>query len=675
MITEENAKISLCRFSYVNPKGDVWLERLADVCMESGKPCLKKFKGKAVGSQNRSEGEDRESIYGTGAKIEKGQIGVWKWWERDNYNQPGKIQSVSEILEDDNKYNAIEICEIPEASDIYDMLECLEKGIQIPSLLSRTVLFRYRAALEGILIRIDCFTQAGGGKVKLDENNERTFMRCGFTLADIFSFQEKSFGERKVIFRCDLQDKGKILSLSINSFLRKRIMRQMKENKVDVEKNRKFFEQFLRQIAEPDLAEELAKRYGMAENRASQMVYRYVERGQVRLSGNDVDGKVLIRFVERNEVLKKQAVAEWTRQNLEALEQKKSKLEDEIRGLLQKKGEVEMERDDAETSKRKAIEETKSLRITIDKLNRKKEEIEEEIKKKLNQMREDAAGFITEWTLFAPSSEKSMGTRAVSETNGWRFIPGTTVTGEAEDCINTEILEENLEDAGVGETWRKELAAFFAAAYLKKFPLLLAGPQAGALADAVAVSVVGKRAAHLSCCGAFSRDALTKARKEEILAVENPFHPDWLSALVESGSTEKTWQLWLTPFTEDLTMEPQSLYQYVWPVLTECFVEMECFSKKKSEGDFFPGILAAENQKTEKCGLRLPKSGKFLEMRLREVLSLAEAFGGKREELEFLLGYLPWRVVRGETASLEEDSKVYAGLSKEAKKLLERYEE
>lgn len=102
---------------------------------------------------------------------------------------------------------------------------------------------------------------------------------------------------------------------------------------------------------------------------------------------------------------------------------------------------------------------------------------------------------------------------------------------------------------------------------------------------------------------------------------------------------------------------------------------MECFSKKKSEGDFFPGILAAENQKTEKCGLRLPKSGKFLEMRLREVLSLAEAFGGKREELEFLLGYLPWRVVRGETASLEEDSKVYAGLSKEAKKLLERYEE
>ena len=220
-----------------------------------------------------------------------------------------------------------------------------------------------------------------------------------------------------------------------------------------------------------------------------------------------------------------------------------------------------------------------------------------------------------------------------------------------------ETLLNELGEAGVSNEYTQIMACFLYAAYRNRQPLLLAGPHGSIIADAFSVSLFGKTAGILDCSEPFSRDALKRAEESEdqVIIIKNAFRDPWMASIMELMQDAKKQYFVVHPFVEDLAIEPQSIYNYTFPVITEVLVDH--FAGK----NFVGGMMAqsyTEHSSVEAAPdglLRKLRMGKFAAVRLQHVLAdTQDMLATESKDVAFLLAYFPYAYVTGQISLLED---------------------
>lgn len=218
-------------------------------------------------------------------------------------------------------------------------------------------------------------------------------------------------------------------------------------------------------------------------------------------------------------------------------------------------------------------------------------------------------------------------------------------------------LLNELGEAGVSNEYAQMLSCFLYAANRNRQPLLLAGPHSASIADAFSVSLFGKTAGILDCSEPFSRDAMKRAAdsEDQVIIIKNVFRDPWMTSIMDLLQDAEKQYFVVHPFVEDLSIEPRSLYNYIFPVITEVLVD-------HFAGQNFTGGIMEQSyteytpvKVTPDSILRKLRLGKYAAIRLQQVLSDAQnILGTENKDMAFLLAYFPYAYVTGQISLLED---------------------
>ena len=151
------------------------------------------------------------------------------------------------------------------------------------------------------------------------------------------------------------------------------------------------------------------------------------------------------------------------------------------------------------------------------------------------------------------------------------FRPGRTV----KPGVNNRDLDDFIdafEDAlGTYDDQIDHFAKYLHTAHDNHIPLMLVGPNGRRIADAFSIALNGSTAATFDCAAVNCLDDLNiiSSSPDPIVAVVNPFAPNFIAYLPELLNIEGKFFIALYPFVEDLRLEPRSFFNYFTPVFTE----------------------------------------------------------------------------------------------------------
>ena len=205
-------------------------------------------------------------------------------------------------------------------------------------------------------------------------------------------------------------------------------------------------------------------------------------------------------------------------------------------------------------------------------------EVEQAVAARIQKARENAADFIAEMAFAgmpAPvvQSMPQMPTRVApvqgltaASADTYRVCPESDNRDELEEHLSWDDVimatELGLEDAGVAQKYAQGLAAFLCAAYIKKQPLLLVGPNAIDIIEAFSAAASAHEYGVLCCEGSYDRQAIEKigAANESIVLINNLFASGWINRLPEILARKDIFYVATHPYAADIQVEPGSLY-------------------------------------------------------------------------------------------------------------------
>lgn len=450
------------------------------------------------------------------------------------------------------------------------------------------------------------------------------------------------------------------------------------------------------------LYEEVSQKLGYPLDKAKEIVDHFVQRADFLLDEGDIDTDLLGQIAMHSDKVKAQCEEALTQRwklahaaELKAAKAETDQEEQKRKELLQtymvqlhkaqeEKQTVQREKDNLLSQIKQAQEKYNTLEKEIEEYEALGEETLQEVRTKINNARKDMAGFLAELSpiLTVQGNQKFEPSKIKSDYR-WKFCPGITYKGsngeEVEVCENwmetLDLLQTNLQLAGVRKEWLRWFSSFLYSAFYNGMPLLLAGPNAEAIANAISLTIFGKTVSHLKCHGEMDTSLLTAYVEADLVAVENPFHPDWLACMPQI--MEHSFSLWLHPFAEDLAVEPKSLWDYVYPVFTECFVDQmpkqdQMIGGQKKQGY---NIFRPNNQYRVKVNrFKQFRMHPLLANRLQRVLADAKYMANLTDaSMEYLFGLLPLTILSGKWEVLTELIENEKNLSPSVQTEIERH--
>lgn len=684
--------VSVCRISE-DYNGYIWLTRIADIKNQQLNIPYK---------SNRSTTyfENRNRLYRKDGPSQVGTIGVWRWTVSPSLNDPEKDHVESFFVSD---LWPVRVCVVQNAQSMQALIDALKEGAVCSKSYICDTLFCYESKwgeFNGLLCRSDEFT-VQNQNVKLNE--AIYYLPCySLKASDIYNWDDKN---HCFLRRLSLGDPEKyILIGNADELIGSTISDRMtwKRYKECIGKTKAEWRDckalFDRACAD-SLYEEVAEKLGCPLENAHEAVAAFVKRAGDLISEGDIDSDVLAQIAMNHDGLHTQCEAaieeKWKNAHVAEIaaaqakmDRVKQKSEEIVNNYKAQFDQIKEDKKDAEKDRQAILDEITEAQSRLDQLRQDIEEYEalgtntlQAVRDKIGTAQQDMAGFIAELSAFMPQQTiQSSSSCELNPVNRWTFTPGN-VCDEAEDmeeCSTWKdtlmLLQDNLQLAGVGTQWTGLFSEFLYSAYLNRMPVLLAGPNAGAIANALSLAVCGNTISVLKCCGGQDFDAISEYENSELAAVKNPFHPDWITCMPQ---TTNNFTLWMHPFTEDLQIEPLSLYNYAYPVFTECFVDqvpsaekMLAGQKKEQYTQFQPDAhYRAKLGQIKKLGMN-----RLMINRLRKVLADAKCMGTVSDvSMEYLFGILPLSVLSGKRETLAELLEDEKNLTTEVRAELQRY--
>ncbi len=509
------------------------------------------------------------------SSYQEGFVGIWDW---------GVIPNASDSMKDyikssyNDKYAPIEIVILRDCETMKELLEQLKQGTSGVAIASK-VIFAYwneQGNYEGIFCTPKCL-DVSENKIKLKDNVFSLPMFV-FTDTDMFSVNERFF--HRII---NIGMPRKIVSIKdpleiVKTIIVKRVTWTALKQKGFTKSEYQRIKGLLYELPTDNLYQEIADACECGVMEARELVEQFIQSADTYLNASDIEGEVLVHLIQNHPALmencKNELVYEWKVENASQIAEAKIALE-----CIQEKNSEQLKIFE-QLSEEYAATQMK-LDEAVDKLGQ-QEQLADDVTKKVSDRielaRKNAADFITELAFNQPfGGDTVYGLKTTSATA--TFIAGTALSEEELDSNSnwSELqgtIKDELFEAGVSEKYVSGLAAYMYSAYVSSIPLLLAGPGAHDIADAFSVALFGRLAATLNFDGEYNISVVEQCytSEDKVIVIENPFNNAWNRYLTRIVSDKRKFYIVTNPYPEDLLIEPNSLFTYMLPMLTELLV-------------------------------------------------------------------------------------------------------
>ena len=442
----------------------------------------------------------------------------------------------------------------------------------------------------------------------------------------------------------------------------------------------------LEKICGESLYESVVQKLKCTPDQAKQAVDDFVDRANALLETGDIDADILAQIAIHHDGLRElceKAVSEkWHDSHAAEIakaEAEVSEMEDTISiakkqysellgGITTKQGERDR------------------LLAEIDQYESIGKETQAAVRQKIADAQKDMAGFIADISVFLPQSNATL--PYVNHPASWQYSSTTGGRYSDEDIELAEswhneynAIHQNLSHAlSIEPAFQSMLTAFLYAIHINNVPILIAGPGGQDIAEVLSVSMYANGAGQLTLgneCDLSMAERISESA-DPIVSVQNMFGKGWSDALPQKFTRLKKQIIWTHPYVEDLLIEPKGLYNYMLPMLSECFIgylpTLEMTPGARAE-KFQPYISKGKRSFRTSAFKRLGLS-KLLLGQLTRVLSDAKCIlddPNKEKDLELLFGVLPLCVLTGRLDILEDVIESENGISNSVKAEAARY--
>lgn len=335
---------------------------------------------------------------------------------------------------------------------------------------------------------------------------------------------------------------------------------------------------YLQELPNEDFVQELAIQCNCTEDEANELIRKFEQDAGSYLSATDIEDEMLSRLIQQNSELEKRCkdllTTEWEKENSEKIQRAENE-------LMQRKNASEDERIQLEwlTKKYEAIEQ--KLKESNEKLEEREQlaaEVEQKVEERIAKAQKNAADFIAAQA-FLYQIDRVAEKQTVSTTVLSSFASGKSMDDRLAVLKNpgdvVEYLSDNLKEAGVQESYSRGLAAYLYSAYRYRTPVLLAGPNGLAIAEAFSATLFSRTVAILSCVGDYTEKICKVCEESEdnVVAITNPFCAGWAQQLPTAVFNSEKFFFLLSPYVEDLQVEPMGISNYVLPLITEFLID------------------------------------------------------------------------------------------------------
>ncbi len=320
----------------------------------------------------------------------------------------------------------------------------------------------------------------------------------------------------------------------------------------------------------PSFYEEVGEACDCSLVEAEELVEDFIDKSNRHISGKDVANSVIADVIESNDDLRKRmneiSYKRWLEENKESITAKNHELEEIDKKLAEKQSEV----DELQKNEKNLITEIDSLEKELSTKQEMSTQLDVEVRKNIQNAEKNVSSFLVDLMMKYGLHTETKALDAKAETKSL-FNPGSKLEKEPDTFIDkTDFLynlSENLQSAGIAEEYTSKLSYYLYAAYLQRFPIMLAGPNGEAVADAFSCTVNNQLAGKVDFHGDFDSNTFSMIRhsSDKVIAVTNPFNSRWISYLPKLLEDDKFYIL-ITPYPEEMQLEPSSLYNLIFPL-------------------------------------------------------------------------------------------------------------
>lgn len=670
MYRETDEITSLC---FVSAEFDIntgrpFLSRVADLDDGKWKPAL-------FVEELPKMFENRDLLYLSSGQPRINDVGVWTWQAKPRNNNPRKDFIETHFEEEIKPLRVVELTGTSSIDGIYDNLA---SGIIIRCLYCDTIFARkIRANLfEGIMVPVEQQAWKDNSTVSLREETTITSLALyEFASDDLIEVQKSLYFLKSP----DYKPKSVYLVRDCTN--------QIIKDRLLVRAQRKPFvakfggttaewqkcRELLLSVCEPSFYEDVASRLNCSLDEAKKYVDRFTNEKIAQIDSDDIEIELLKNLVKDPDIRSRcmeLLKAAWEKENapiITELESKKDAAKEELVNLEKQKQFQEAKLAEINSALNTIQRECDAKQAELKKLTALGNEALTKTRDKLDKAKKDVSGFWSDVAMMLP-----IGTSPTSLYDGTFIsvnVPTNLETEPFEDKGQLlDILCENLENAGVDSEYQLALAAYLLSAYATKSDIMLAGPNAKEIADALCLTLLGTTAPVLSCSESFSEKAIESAASCPVLAVEGAFSASFQNRLPTIRNRfGSTMMIWLHSFAEDLCIEPRGILNYVLPVLTELFIAKPPASGVPVSVSGIPEQLdlnANAKYRAKLQHLEAYQISELTEYQLSHNLQLAKALAESNNyDMEFMFGHFPVAVITSKLSVLEdrmEDNSVSA---------------
>lgn len=683
MVENEFSCTSLC---YIKDHHDdrVWLHRLADI--EDGELRVP-FKS----DRKDTRFENRDYWFTNSGPSDFGTVGIWKWTAEPNNDNPPKDKVTSYYVKDSSPIrvviltvNSLEavVAQLRDGTvhtlDYFcDTFFCYEQNAgQLVGVLCHTNEFsisNQHAKLSKEIYSLPCYTISTSDIFNCDDRNLR--------FLNVLQICSSS----KYIQTGDANDMIRTLILKRTTWP---LFKEWGATKVEWRKSKELLEKIWdgSLYERESLYKEIVQEIKCTPEQAKQAVHGFVKRAGELMEAGDIDADVLAQIALHHDELRikcEEIVSKEWRETHAV----------EIAAAEQRIIDAEIAVSAAEEKRNDLLSEITAAQSRRDQLLTEIEQYEAlgrdtlvAVRQKISDAQKDMAGFIADISVFLPQPSETFPHTAQSVP--WQYISAAEERYPDDDIEPAEswrnefdAIHQNLSHTLCAEPdFCAMLTAFLYSTHINNAPILIAGPGGRDIADALSVSMYATGAGQLVLgdeCNLSIAERISEA-DDSIVSVQNMFGKGWADTLPQKFTRLKKQIIWTHPYVEDMLIEPKGLYNYMLPILSECFIGAFPASKLwpgKRIAEFKPYISQGEHPLRISAFKHLGIS-KLLLNRLTHILSDAKAIldnSAKDKDMEILFGVLPLCVLNGKLDVLKNVIESESGISKSVKDEAARY--
>ncbi len=558
--------ISLCEVTESDIAGqDKILVRLADISSDGQ---IRSF----VANDNIEKMYDnRDWLFYREGPTTIGSVAVYEWSARQNRNTPSRDYVE---IKYNNQISPVEVIFLQACDSLDGLKSSLKTGIDVQMTSNRalfSIAFDKGKSVGLLCDKNDLEITAEGVKLK---GNINTLPKYSFNKSELayLGNNHKYIKQINLGLPSEVVRMQNPLEIVRQAVLRRstwNLLKQQGKTRNDARTIREFIEG----LDVNNVLEEISKECLCSQDEANEYLDSFISLADKYINGETIEDSIIDAVLSSNESLLKKCKdslrSDWEIENSEIIERARE-IENGINEKQEQYDELKVKYDKLVTDYNNKIQ------LAVD--------VESQVANRISKAKKDAASFISEMAFVSPSSNMLVTSNPIDTDSNisCKYIMGLELDRDEMDEISDwedvlDTLRFELEDAGVSEKYSEPLASYMYSAFLLHEPLLVVGPNAPEIIDALSATMFGRTADVIRLDGEYDSALVESALNgiDSIIRIDNPLANGWISRLPEILRNKTKYIVATYPYLEDIVIEPNSYFSYFLPIFSDLFVEKQ----------------------------------------------------------------------------------------------------